>query len=314
MTQPSELTIADDEQLQTYGIFTTESAQADSLFLSRQDFQTVQRDIYDTYPTDDIFILTILSTIERSTGLNRQPYRSAYQQPAAYIRARRPSQPDFLINAESAKNVWLDSRYKNLSINDSSRTEVNKRRAHVLRSALAKTALTDLVSMENYERPLRLSGDVFMTPSWRKKALAKDAFMITLADFTKHKIKPRVDEALVHNIFRKLGIELLGNEGTDSAEFAKGFLHSERWVDGAAGIFSLHLPTAYRVVMKEWSAELDAGRIPAVFDVQDDNWLYDKIPACIRLAQIAVAAKTPREWFNRKGELVPPKKVDEYMF
>lgn len=315
MARPNELTIADDSQLIEYGIFTEETAPADMTLLSRHDFQSIQHDVYDIFPTDEIFVLTLKSAIERHTGLSMRTDWGKQPQPATYICTRRPSEPHFLVSAQTANGILQESRYRKYSIFDSWDAETNKHRAYVLQSTLARQAINDLITMEVYEQPLRLTGNVFMTPKWRSKALQQNPFMITLADFKRYNQRPRINESLVNIVFRKLGIELLGEANTDTGTFATDYLQGNNWIDDPAGIFSYDLPAAAKVVAEQWTPDLDAGRTPAVFDSPDNYWSgSDAISSCITLAQTAISNKIPREWHNRKGEFAPPKREWEFDF
>ena len=318
MTNPDTLTITNDKQLQAFGIFTTDSGRVgqDSL-LSRQDFRDTQQEELDEYSTDEVFRLTIASMIERGAGVDLST-GWATPQAALYIHGRRPSQPDFLIDPGKANEAFLASRHRVNSLADGNRLGMDYDRLSVLRGTLARAGFA-VITMKEFEQPLRLSGDVYMSPPWQKRALERDPFMLTIGDFTRHMRKLRVNKGLAHTAFRYVGRELLDDsraDAVDSHETATEYLHGNTYIDYAAGLFSLDSVAAFRLVFQQWHKLVQSGKeLP--FESELDNryseWGTER-DNIVQLAQLAISDRIPHAWFNRAGKLTPPSREEDFDF
>lgn len=319
MAERNKLTVADDEQLQQFGIYTTESVPANDLALTRQDFRDAQQAELDVYPTDETFRLTLLAAIERGTGLvfngylgDRALEADAIQR---YVNERRPSQPDFVIGAQAATDVLSAVRYRESIFHNSARFGMNKARVTVLRAALARAGVNGVITMEEFEQPLRLSGDVFISPPWRRKELAGDPYMVSWDDFERRIYRNRNNDSLVNNVFLYLGRELLDASratSEDTHDYAQTFLEGYRWVDGAPGVLSYDLPAAYGAVFDKWQAINRAGEDLPFY--QPDKWgdeagrARNRLQAeqQLRIAQVAISERLPHSWVRAGGRIVPP--------
>ena len=315
MANSNELIITNDKQLEAFGIFTTESHQPDQgPFLSRQDFRDAQERELDTYPTDELFQMTILAAFDLHNGadLRGEGWTKPSRAISPYVLGRRPSQPDFLINPEQANEVLLASRYRDITLSHDGCAGVDRQGVSVLRRALGTIGVEGVMTVEEIEQPLQLSGGVYMSPVWKKKLLENDPFMLTLSDFMRHARKLRIDGTLVHAAFRCLGSELLdigSADSTESHQFAHSFLHASRYVDSAVGLLSLDSPAAYRTVFEGWRQALaSGGELPFLGDVamEDREWASQNSDKLMAITQEAIAQRIPNEWFKRDGRFAPP--------
>lgn len=304
-------TINDDQQLEEFGIYTTASKDGGSSSLSRQDFRSTQVEELDEYPTDGAFTSTVLAAIENGTGASLRISWAGRPQAADYVFARRPSQPDFLIDPVAANDVLQVSRYRETALANGNRHGMDKHNLSVLRGTLARTGFK-VISMSELERPMRLSGDVFMTPPWRDEELDRNPFMLTYEDFIRYSRKLRMDEWFAHRAFRLVAIGLLDSckaSSDDSHRFADEFLSGSKYIDGAVGVFSLDLPAAHEEVVVRWHeiAESDTKLSFLKSKWSDDGELdLSDRHKVFQLAQTAVLDKIPRRWLGPSGRLVPP--------
>lgn len=317
------LTITDDSQLEQFGIFTTESHQPDQgVFLSRQDFRDVQQDELDVYPTDEAFLLTLLATIERGSGQSMRPgWSDSAKHSRMYVQNKRPSQPDFLIDPHKANGVFLASRYWDSSLVDSRMLGMNRPRLATLRGALARVGIDGLMTMEEFEQPLRLSGDIFITPPWCEEMLGQDPHMLTFGDFKSWSRSMRIDEDLAHAAFRYIARELLDDGRADSAEtheFAHEYFGRMRYIDSAIGLLTLDVVAAYRVVFEQWRSQMEAGKELPFEGSADEQEYYVKRPKelekLVKLAQKTLSEKVSHNWFNRDGKFRPPRREPDFEF
>lgn len=301
MINPDILTITDDKQLEAFGVFNTDSNIAGrGTFLSRQGFRDAQRYELDRYPSDEVFQLTVISMIERGVGSKLRTLSDGTLQATSYINARRPSQPDFLIDPDIAADVLSTSRYKVNSLADGNRLGMDRDRLSILRITLARAGL-EAISMEEFEQPLRLSGDVFMSPPWQKKVLERDPFMLVLGNFNRHVRRLRIDGWFANTAFRYMGRELIDASrahSLDSHKVADEYFQGNQYIDSAAGLFSLDSVAAYHLVFEQWQELLESDKeLPFEGDLNDQyggvrRYMVD-VDKLVTLAQLAVSDKIP---------------------
>lgn len=323
MTSPEGFQITDDEDLRQYGIYTQEHTQLPDNVLSRQMFWDTQQYDLDVYPDNQTFLLTFLAAIELGSGIDMQRMYGKTPQPVKYVQARRPSQPDFLIDPDVANEVLNISRYRRNSLaDDYVRYGMNRHNLYTLQGALMRAGLRDVITMAELEIPLCLSGGVYISPPWNREVIATNPRMLTLPDFGRHALKYRSVEDIEHMAFMQVGFYLLDsteNPSDDKHAFAGEFF-KRGYADSAVGVLSLDTVRAHHVVFKEWEELLDkGGGLPhrnnsSAGSSTKDSWWERISPKVVELARLVVSEKIPHSWYNREGEIKPPPSEEDFEF
>ncbi len=300
MAKPDRLIIHNDEQLREYGIFTAENVdKSDDAepVLTRQDFRDVQEEVLDTYPTDDVFLRTITAAVELGSDNNLARSWDIVEQPRAYVNDRRPSQPDFLVPVSTAAEVYSQSRFRGGVLHELNLPETVKTKITIIREALARKSLNPVMSIADYERPMRVSGGIFASPRWLGRSVQASPNALTLADFKRHAGRLRINGVISEEAFRQLGVSLLDETRSDH-------------------------PAAHAYVSRNYFNDQSSYRIGA-----SDSVLWFDIIAAYRaitggadlmpdgssIAHKAIMSKVPGSWFIN-GRFIPPPQESDFDF
>jgi hypothetical protein len=319
MTEIDERPVIEtDEPLQEYGIFTEETADlAEGALLSREDFRQAQIELFDVHPRDTIFLQTAVSAIELQVGLrmrNTSPWaKDDDNKTVDYIHHRRPSQPDWLIDARVADRVLRDCRYAineltgYRSLNRSrypfgEDDDSKKAKIEVLQHVIAAKGITDTMTMEEFEMPVRLSGETFMSPRWTKDVIAADPRLLTVEDFCKY--DRRQDKERAVKVFSSLGQLLLDESQAatkrrhDCARSCLRYIWNRGY--GDPGVLSIGTLAAQEALLttapEDFAFEIDK----RAFEIGQ------------KTVNSAIAAMPESWWVD--GRLVPPRHEGEFDF
>lgn len=181
MPEFSKLVIRNDQELVGAGIYTAETIPADvTQFLTRQDFRDAQIEALDTYPTDATFYTVLFAAIEHNTGTSIRHWSDRALK--RLITDRRHSQPDFIVPTSTVATLFDQNRYDINTLCDSFDPEINRRASLVVQRAISASGYP-VLSIEEYEQPLAISGHTAVSPAWKLPDLRHDPFTVTAADF-----------------------------------------------------------------------------------------------------------------------------------